>query len=88
MLKSDFISAIAEKTGATKKDVEAIIAAEVEVIVDAIKKNDEVTIPNLGKFLLKETSERSGINPRTKESIKIPAKKMLAFKATKANKEL
>lgn len=87
MTKSQFIAAIAEKTGQAKKDVTAVLETMVNVAYDTVKKAGEVTIPGLGKLVKKHRAERMGRNPATGASIKIPAKIVVKFRLAKAAKE-
>lgn len=85
--KTDLISAVAEKTGVTKKDAGAILDALIEEIIGAVKKGDRVQLVGFGTFELRERAARTGLNPQTKEQIEIPASKAPAFKAGKAFKD-
>jgi DNA-binding protein HU-beta len=87
MTKTDLISAVAEKTGVTKKDAGAILDALIEEIIGAVKKGDRVQLVGFGTFELRERAARTGLNPQTKEQIEIPASKAPAFKAGKAFKD-
>jgi DNA-binding protein HU-beta len=81
MNKTEFISAISEKSGLTKADSKKAVDAFADVIVEALKSGDKVTLVGFGTFSVKESKEREGINPRTKEKITIAAKKSAKFKA-------
>lgn len=81
MNKTEFISAIAEKSGLTKADSKKAVDAFADVIVEALKSGDKVALVGFGTFSVKESKEREGINPRTKEKITIAAKKSAKFKA-------
>ena len=87
MNKTDLISAVAEKAGLSKKDSEKAINATIDAIVDALKAGDKVQLIGFGSFEVKSRAERTGRNPRTKETIKIPAAKLPQFKAGKAFKD-
>lgn len=87
MTKTDLISAVAGKTGVTKKDAGAILDALIEEIIGAVKKGDRVQLVGFGTFELRERAARTGLNPQTKEQIEIPASKAPAFKAGKAFKD-
>lgn len=86
MDKGSFISAVAEKSGCTKKDADAIVKAFVEVISDVVKKDDSIMIPGLGTFSVVEKSERTVRNPRTGETSTLPAHKAPKFKFATAIK--
>ena len=87
MNKTELIAAVAEKTGLTKKDAERVVAATFETVTETIKKGDKVSISGFGIFEVKTREARTGRNPRTKETIQIPATKLPVFKAAKALKD-
>ena len=87
MTKSQLMDVIASKTGHTKKDVSALLAAMVAVAYTETKKNGEFTIPGLGKLVKKHRSARMGRNPATGAEIKIPAKTVVKFRVAKAAKD-
>ena len=87
MNKTELIAAVAEKTGLTKKDAERAINATVEAITESLVKGDKVSVSGFGIFEVKNREARVGRNPRTKETIEIPASKQPAFKASKALKD-
>ena len=87
MKKTELIAAVAEKTGLTKKDAERAINATVEAITESLVKGDKVSVSGFGNFEVKTREARVGRNPRTKETIEIPASKLPAFKAAKALKD-
>lgn len=83
--KSQIITAIAEDTGLTKKDVSAVIDSMVQMAYKEAKVG--FTIPGLGKLILVKRKARDGRNPATGEKIRIPAKKVLKFRISKAAKD-
>ena len=87
MNKTDLVNAVAETAGLSKKDSEKAINAVVDSIIDALKSGDKVQLIGFGSFEVKSRAERTGRNPRTKETIKIPAAKLPQFKAGKAFKD-
>ena len=86
MKKTELIAAVAEKTGLTKKDAERVVNATFETITAALAKGDKVALAGFGNFEVKTREARVGRNPRTKETIQIPASKLPAFKAAQALK--
>ena len=88
MNKSDLITAMAAKTGSTKKDAEATLNAFVDAVTEALVKGDKVQLVGFGSFEVRKRAARKGRNPQTKEEIKIPASKAPVFKAGKALKDL
>ena len=87
MNKTELVAAVAEKTGASKKDSEKLVSAVFETITDALVAGDKVALVGFGAFEVKERPARIGRNPRTKEEITIPATRAAAFKPGKALKD-
>lgn len=87
MNKAELIAAVAEKTGLSKKDTEAVVTASLEVITESLARDEKVQLVGFGSFETKARAARIGRNPRTKEEIKIPASKLPVFKAGKALKD-
>ena len=87
MNKTELIAAVAEKTGLTKKDAERVVNATVDTITAEMKKGERVALSGFGIFEVKTREARTGRNPRTKETIQIPATRLPAFKASKALKD-
>ncbi|MGN1135209.1 MAG: HU family DNA-binding protein [Oscillospiraceae bacterium] len=88
MTKADLINSIAEKAEFSKKDSEKALNAVIASITDALVSGDKVQIVGFGTFEVRQRDAKEAINPRTKEKIKIPAKKAPAFKAGKALKDV
>jgi len=87
MNKADLVSMIAAKSNLTKKDSESALNAFVETVQTALKKGEKIQLVGFGTFEVRSRAARTGINPRTKETIKIPATKAPVFKAGKALKD-
>ena len=87
MNKTELVAAVAEQTGMSKKDTEAAVTAALEVITAALADSEKVQLVGFGAFEVKARAERIGRNPKTKESIKIPASKVPMFKPGKALKD-
>lgn len=87
MNKTELIAAVAAKTGLTKKDAERVVNATIETITESMVKGDKVNVSGFGIFEVKNREARVGRNPRTKETIQIPATKLPAFKASKTLKD-
>ena len=87
MNKTELIAAVAEKAGLTKKDAERVINATVDTITASLVAGDKVQVSGFGGFEVKAREARVGRNPRTKETIQIPATKLPAFKASKTLKD-
>lgn len=87
MTKADLVNLIAQKADFTKKDAEKALTAVVDSIVESLQNGEKVQLVGFGTFEVRERAEREGINPATKEKIKIAASKVPAFKAGRALKE-
>ena len=81
MNKTELIDQIAAGAGLTKIDAKKALDAAVAAITDALKKGDKVQLVGFGTFVVSEKPAREGINPATKQKIKIAAKKVAKFKA-------
>ncbi len=81
MNKTELIAKVAEKSELTKKDAEKAVSALLDTIVEAVVEGEKVQIVGFGTFEQRQRSERTGLNPRTKTEIVIPASKVPAFKA-------
>lgn len=87
MNKAELINAVAASADVSKKDAETVVSAALDAITAALKDGDKVQLVGFGSFEVKKRAERIGRNPKTKESIKIPASKVPVFKAGKALKD-
>ena len=87
MTKTELIAAVAEKAGLTKKDADRVVSATFETIAQALANGDKVQVSGFGIFDTKKREARTGLNPRTKETIQIPASTQPVFKAGKALKD-
>ncbi len=87
MNKTELIAAVAEKTGMTKKDTEAVIGATLDTIVAALGEGDKIQLPGFGIFEVKHREDRTGRNPRTGETMEIAATDIPSFKPGKAMKD-
>ena len=85
MNKTDLVNAVAA-AGFTKKDADKAVAAVFEAIEGALAKGDKVQLIGFGTFEVRERSEKTARNPRTGETMTVPATKVPAFKAGAALK--
>ena len=88
MTKKDMVSAIAEKTGFSKKDCEIMLNAFMETVGQQLQAGNEVQLTGFGTFEVRTRAEHNALNPRTKEPITVPETKIPAFKAGKALKDM
>ena len=87
MNKAELVSAIAEKTGQSAAAVGEVLGAFESVVTSAVAGGDKVQIPGFLSFEKSERAARTGRNPATGESIKIPAKTVVKFRVAKAAKD-
>lgn len=81
MNKTEFINAVAEKSGLSKVDAKKAVEAFVETVSSKLKEGGKVALLGFGSFSVAEKSARKGVNPKTKQPIEIPARKSVKFKA-------
>ena len=87
MNKTELVAAVAAKAELSKKDAEAAVNAVFDSVKDALAEGDKVSLIGFGTFSVKTRAARTGLNPRTKETIEIPESKVPAFKAGRALKD-
>ena len=83
MNKDDLINKIASNLDMKKTEARAAVDSVITNIVDSLKSGKEVRLVGFGTFLVSKREARTGRNPRTGESIQIPAKKVPKFRAGK-----
>lgn len=84
MNKTDLVNEIAAKASLSKTDAKAALEATLESIAQALANEDKVQLIGFGTFSIQEKPAREGLNPRTKEKIQIPARKVVKFKPADA----
>ena len=88
MKREDLVKEVAKKTGLTAKSSAQILETTLEVIEKAVSKGKKVVLVGFGSFEARKRSARTGRNPQTGASIKIPAKTVPVFTAGKKFKSL
>ena len=87
MNKTELIEAVAQSADISKAAASRAVDAFVDSVADALREGDQVTLVGFGTFTVRERAARSGRNPRTGETINIPASKVPGFKAGKGLKD-
>jgi DNA-binding protein HU-beta len=87
MNKKEFLKCIAKKTDKPVSQIDAILTEIISCITNTISKGDRLAIPGLGIFSMKKRMARKGRNPQTGETIKIAARKVPKFSASKTLKD-
>ena len=81
MNKTELTNKIAESAGLSKVDAKKALEAALEIITDAVKAGDKVSLIGFGTFSTSVRPARQGKNPRTGETITISEKTLVKFKA-------
>lgn len=87
MNKTEFIAKVAAKAGVEKKAAAALVDAALEVVTDAVKAHEPISIVGFGTLSIAHREERTGKNPKTGETLKIPARSIPVFKPGSTLKE-
>ncbi|MDV3347436.1 HU family DNA-binding protein [Leptothoe sp. ISB3NOV94-8A] len=88
MNKGELVDKVSEKASVTKKQADAVISAAVESIMEAVADGEKVTLVGFGSFEPRHRKEREGRNPKTGDTMVIPATTVPAFSAGKLFKEM
>ena len=87
MTKAELVEEVARTTQLTKKHAEIIVNTVFDSIVNSLKDGEKIELRGFGSFRIRHRGARTGRNPLTGESIKIPAKKVVKFRVAKAAKD-
>ncbi|NJR51120.1 MAG: HU family DNA-binding protein [Leptolyngbyaceae cyanobacterium CSU_1_3] len=87
MNKGELVDAIAQKADVTKKEADAILTAMLDTILETVATGDKVSLVGFGNFEVRDRQAREGRNPKTGETMQIPATRVPAFSAGKSFKE-
>ena len=87
MNKSEFISAIGNRTLKKDAEIKPIIDAAITIIAEKLSAGESIAIPGFGTFEAKARKARIGRNPHTKEPIEIPATRVPTFNPSKGLKD-
>lgn len=86
MNKTELVAAVAAKAGISKKDADAAVSAVFASVTDALANGDKVQLIGFGTFEVRSRNAKTARNPRTGETMTVPATKVPAFKAGAALK--
>lgn len=81
MNKTEFISAVSEKSGLSKNDAKKAVEAFIETVSNEMQAGGKIALLGFGSFSVTEKAARKGVNPKTKQPIEISARKAVKFKA-------
>ena len=88
MTKADLVERVAREADMTKKDAEQLVEIIFDSITDTLNKGEKIELRGFGSFRVRERNSRKGRNPKTGDSVSIPAKRVAYFKPGKELKEL
>ena len=81
MTKTDLVDNVADEADISKAEAKRVLDAMLDVITEALTEEQKVTLTGFGTFEVRHVKARTGVNPRTKERIQIPATKRPVFRA-------
>ena len=87
MDKAELVEEVSNQTGLTKKTSREAVDAVTSAITDSLVREEKVTLVGFGTFQVMERKARKAVNPRTREAINIPAKKVPKFRPGKSLRE-
>lgn len=88
MTKVELIDKVAEGLGLPKREVEKMLEKLISTIQNSLKSGQKVSVAGLGTFVVKDKKARTARNPKTGESVQVPAKRAPKFRAGKELKEI
>ncbi len=88
MTKADFVEAVYQKVGFSKKEAADIVEGMFEIVKETLTSSDRLKISGFGNFVVKGKRTRIGRNPHTGEEIEISARRVLTFKPSQVLKNI
>jgi integration host factor subunit beta len=88
MTKADLVDEMTALGDLTRRDGEVIVETLFDSIIEALKGNDKVEVRGFGSFRSRQRKPRTGRNPKTGESVAVPAKRVPYFKPSKELRDL
>jgi DNA-binding protein HU-beta len=87
MTQTQLVRSLAEKLEVNNKAARSFLDELAALAITEVKKNGVFVLPGIGRLVRQDRKARTGRNPATGESIKIPAKKVVKFRVAKAAKD-
>jgi len=87
MTKAEIVRVLAERVGLTRRDAARVLSVVLDGMVAAIAKGDKVELRGFGSFRTRKRQARTGRNPRTGATVKVPPKVVPYFKPGKELRE-
>ena len=88
MTKADLVDQVVETVRLPKRKIDAVLTQFLQSIMEALQAGETVELRGFGRFRLRQRQAREGRNPRTGDTVPIPAKAVPSFTAGKAFQEL
>ena len=88
MTKAELVEKVSANINLTKKQTETIVNILFDSIKGALSEGDKVELRGFGSFRIRKRNSREGRNPKTGDTVHIPAKKVPFFKAGKELREM
>ena len=88
MTKADLVEEVSKVTELTRKDAEVIVDTLFESVIRALRVGDKLEVRGFGSFRVRQRNSRVGRNPKTGETVEVPAKRVPYFKPSKELKDL
>jgi integration host factor subunit beta len=88
MTKAELVDHVTALGDLTRRDGEVIVETLFDSIIEALKANDKVEVRGFGSFRSRQRKPRTGRNPKTGESVAVPAKRVPYFKPSKELRDL
>ncbi|MDQ3130797.1 MAG: integration host factor subunit beta [Acidobacteriota bacterium] len=88
MTKADLVERVAKEADMTKKDAEQLVEIIFDSIIASLNKGEKIELRGFGSFRVRQRNARKGRNPKTGDSVDIPAKRVAYFKPGKELKEV
>lgn len=83
LTKADIVERIYESTDKNRVDVKNVVEKLLEIMKNAIKKDNALLISGFGKFEAYDKASRKGRNPQTDEAITLPPRKVVVFRLSR-----
>jgi integration host factor subunit beta len=88
MTKADLVDQVVALGDLTRHDGEVIVDTLFDSVIEALKAGDKVEVRGFGSFRTRQRQPRTGRNPKTGESVSVPAKRVPYFKPSMELREL
>lgn len=87
MTKTELVDALSKATGLTRRETTTVADSLFEIVTEALAGGETVEIRGFGSFVTRDRGERTARNPKTGETVLVPARVVPAFRPSKALKD-